>query len=683
MKNLLKKHIFGVRFLFTLSISMSFSLASTAAPDVIFSSVKATPQTNYNGSVVVATYAGSWTPSDYDVKLTVGGTPILATVGGSSTLNFVIPGSVALASNVYACTITATEKADPTQSHDIGFVNLYQGARVDGTPSGWFSTSAPGNVLAQEGGAWSSPVPGVADEKLVIRDNDAGEYSDYVFVPTNAVGQAVVVNMAVSFDAPLDEDPNDVSSANAALRLVTVGDDDYRFAAFVNGVWATNNNYVAEIGTSYVLRVTVNYREVPATVTYEVGTNGYFETVENGPVSAVSSKLGSVTFNGTGKLAQLAGSITADTVDASLVEDGEHTKYANVDQAFASGKSDLKLLWDASWDPSVMRAGPWTIAANNHKLYTSTEGVKLDFDGTTYTVVGDYFEAMTFWISDDTVHTNMYTYLTNALVKSPSSATNLMLRSVALPSGSGNEFALDKSVVLVGDTNELTGAGFAVANGETLTIASGYIGVEALGGEGMVSLEGGKYTVAGTNKWEECLAADHHFAGLAIPEGDYACQVIVGAQAKTGEILLPVSEDGKTTAGSLALTKQQLTDAKVIDGDETTDEIVAKLNATADNHNKVWENVVLGLKNNDEMSIPVVTPLQSTNPNAVTLKPTGITVDKASGATVTYRVHMADMPGGKSANPVIAGSYENEVEMPLPTTGVKYYTIEVVTTPAR
>jgi len=94
---------------------------------------------------------------------------------------------------------------------------------------------------------------------------------------------------------------------------------------------------------------------------------------------------------------------------------------------------------------------------------------------------------------------------------------------------------------------------------------------------------------------------------------------------------------------------------------------------------------VLGLDNKVAASRPVVLPVQTADAKNITLKMGGVSVDTKSGAKVTYKVWSGDTPGAKTTPSESAVAHDSEVgiSMPLPSTGVMYYTIEAIVDAAK
>jgi len=669
--------MFGLAFLLPL-------VAGAAASDVSINSIMARPQTNYNGSVVSAKFTGSL--DGYAVALKVGDASYPGTVS-AGTVSFVVPGNAIVASNIYASTITATKDSD---TYTIGGKYLYQGEQVSGGggTNGWFSTDA-GHVNPARGGAWSSPNPPVDQGKIIIGEDAEGNYNDFVFTPVAAVNpsQATVVDMTLSFDAAMDE-VVDVAGAQAAIRVVTVG-DTYRFSAGVNGAWTTNATMAAYLGAAYPVRMTFDYRQVPATVTYEVLTNGFYVQIASGVSGTTKSALEKVKLNGTGKLAIMTGSNVVDTVDASLVKDAEHpaNRYANIGAAIDAGVTNLTLLWNTAWQPTT-GAGAFRIAKGGYDwYYTPEDGLLVKLVDGTYVVVTDYWEVMNL---DGGVGKN-YMFLTNVLKLAETDVyaflTNLyLLRDVVLPA----DVDVYRDTWFNGESNILTRADgvitLTVASGKTFAIESGLIGVpkSAFKGDGTVALTGGRFSEELTNAWHSCLPSSGNgyvWVRLATPvrsdHTEYQYQPMLSTVApQAGQELLPVTDANGESVSVVVKTDW----AAKVTGKSTAAEQSAVFSEKQSNGMTCLDNKILGLEN-QAGNIPVITPHQSTSAENVTFSLGNVNQKSItdSGAHVSYRVYKSATPGGKDGGSVEAASPLATVEMPLPASGVQYYIIEVDT----
>jgi len=667
--------VFGLAFLLPL-------MAGAAAPTVSITSIMATPQTNYNGSVVTASYTGDL--DGYDVKFMVNGTSYSATAGGG-TMTFVVPGNAVVASNIYLGTITATKGSD---TYTIGGKYLYQGAQISGGggTNGWFKTWAEDRTLKEQGGAWDAPKPPADVSKIIIDEDDKGVCNDFVFTPgvQANVSQVAVVDMTLSFDAPLDE-AVDVTDVQAAIRIVTVG-DTYRFAALANGAWTTNTEIAAQLKKEYPVRMTVDYRQVPATITYAVKDGDAYQTIASGVSGTTKSAIVNVTFNGTGKLALMTGSNVVDSVDASLVKDGDGTRYRWPDDVPSEKRGNLTLLWNTAWTPAANVDGAWTIHGGDYQLYINPtgEGVWVKNTDGTWTVKANYFEAMNLYFGDNVVTTNKYTYFTNAVALADETITNLyLLHDVTLDT----TLAVNKTLTFNGEDRILAaenGVDISIADGKSFTIQGGLIGLaqSVFTGKGTLAITGGRFNDTTKGQW---TVQDYSICALATPVRSYGWQLIETTKApdpEKGEELMPMT-DANGESVSVVVNTSWVNEKFP---DKSPAEQSVELSKVQANGMTRFDNEVLGLATSGTVSannIPVITPHQSTSTKNVTFSLGNVNQSTitASGANVKYRVVTSSDPGGKDG---AASSYvapAAEVQMPLPTSqeGVKYYLIEVDT----
>lgn len=401
-----------------LFLTGAVSLASrAAAPQATVSSVEATPQTNFNGSVVSAKFTGG-SLSGYTVALKIGDDMFAGAVSGD-TMTFVVPGNKAAAGNIYRSTITAT---DNSGTYTLGAKNLYQGVQGEGMPTAWFSESAASPNMDK----WD-PDPTVEGGKFVF-DDDAEEWEDgwHAFTPANpSAGQAAELVMDISFDAPLDRQGALVDDlVQASARLVTVAENGYRFALLDGGRWTTNTTFVAALNTDYRFKMAFDYRAYPARVTYSVKT-GTVETVllQNAVAGGNKLAIESIGFNGCGKMSQMTGSNITDTVDASLVVDGDATKYADPSAVPVEKRGNLTLLWNTAWNPDPTADGTWTINKGAYDFYInpSVTGVRVTEQSGVYTVIANYYELQK---ANDS--SKKYMYLDDALADTAESSFELL-----------------------------------------------------------------------------------------------------------------------------------------------------------------------------------------------------------------------------------------------------------------
>lgn len=138
---------------------------------------------------------------------------------------------------------------------------------------------------------------------------------------------------------------------------------------------------------------------------------------------------------------------------------------------------------------------------------------------------------------------------------------------------------------------------------------------------------------------------------------------------QTGTVTLPYDQDDLVEKG-------------IVSAGDSPEVVAKKMNEPQANRIRAWENLVLGLNGNVETSIPVVRPVQSTETDRVKLSLGGVTIDKTSDAVVKYRVHAYNADHTECGTPSEFAEAENTILSPLPESGVRYYQLEVVTTPA-
>jgi len=299
-------------------------------------------------------------------------------------------------------------------------------------------------------------------------------------------------------------------------------------------------------------------------------------------------------------------------------------------------------------------------------------------DSTYYT----YANGVVTFKKEAKIGTQYYFVLAAAIDAAGADATVTLCTNVT-----GFAYTLAKNITFDGDIYEITGDGFTVGAEKTLTITGGYIGMSR--GSGTIVLTGGKFTDAGKDAWKDCKSADYHFADLASLDKlyeSYKHQIIAGSETRSGEAVYPaVVVDGSTTnyVGDLAFTKDELFQKKIIPSASASDADVAKaLSAKGANERPTWENVVLGLSNIASDAQPVPVPVQGTSTTQVSLKlGSNVSVDTASGATVTYKVKTRT--GSEWTTLPTEYGYGATATVDLPSEGVQYYKFDVIVTPAK
>lgn len=262
-----------------------------------------------------------------------------------------------------------------------------------------------------------------------------------------------------------------------------------------------------------------------------------------------------------------------------------------------------------------------------------------------------------------------YLAFAHALDAAADGATVTLLKDLA----TGDGIALAKSIALAGENAVISGAGFSEAAGKTLTIASGFVGVASLGES--YTLTGGKYA---NNTTFASVAQGYQYAQMAETYEGYNYMVIkASADPMPADARLYAVENA-TDAGALALSKTELVQKGIVSQDDTPTQISAKLNAEGANKRPTWENVVLGLDNEDSFAKPVPKPVQTDTPNMLKLKLSNLDVSTTSGAKVTYEMMTTTSAGTTTT---VAEGLEAEFE--LPSEGVSYYQFKVTVAPAK
>lgn len=218
-----------------------------------------------------------------------------------------------------------------------------------------------------------------------------------------------------------------------------------------------------------------------------------------------------------------------------------------------------------------------------------------------------------------------------------------------------------------------TGAAYAISGGRTLKVLSGKIAAGTTL-PGNVTLVGGKYT---TDSWQGAVASGYRMAGR-VSSDDYKFEVLQGATPiAADEKVYPVTDGTKTV--DIAFSQTELTTKGIgVTAGMDDSQVQDKLNALGSNSNRAWENVVLGLDNNDANAIPVVKPVQSADATKISLALGGVKVDAKSNANVVYAVYASDTVQGVGEKVSEDTAYNAHAAVALPDDGVKYYTLKVV-----
>jgi len=214
----------------------------------------------------------------------------------------------------------------------------------------------------------------------------------------------------------------------------------------------------------------------------------------------------------------------------------------------------------------------------------------------------------------------------------------------------------------------------AVGGEKTLVIAGGYPSAAlAATVPGATVVRGGKFSDEGYAAWSGMLDPACRFVALA-NGSDYTREVLVGTQ--------PVAEDEKVfvvSGNDIAFSPNDLVARGIVSEAEKGDDakVSAALAQTGKNGNATWQNVALGLSNTDASDIPVVLPVQTGNPNALTVALGNVAGNDKTSAKVSYHVNAYASSGGEIVDVSDEVAPSERVEMALPDSGVRYYKIKV------
>jgi len=155
-------------------------------------------------------------------------------------------------------------------------------------------------------------------------------------------------------------------------------------------------------------------------------------------------------------------------------------------------------------------------------------------------------------------------------------------------------------------------------------------------------------------------------------------------QLKVGKALdFAIEAAGGDGGSSFRIPTEWLIANKVAKLGEGVRDVSAKVAAKGKNGAKIWESFVLGLDPQKDTSKPVVIPIQTSKPDRLTLSVGNVTVNQDAGAkSVRYRVlydksPIADTEQATDATRTEYTDIGNQIEVPLPSEGVRYYRIEV------
>ena len=348
----------------------------------------ARPSTNYNGSVVTVGFSGGIpegvTPT---AKVTLGGKDYAGTVDvEKGTVSFRLPDDIVTAGNVYEGKVTVTVGG----SAYVKDVTLAQGTFKIDENSEWISETSEGFGVT---GTWSGDLAEVWDGGISVSN---ATFTAATPAPADAV---VTITTTMDFNGAA-QDAFDTSK-RAGIRVVKSGGVN-RYAFLTADGVVTNTDFVATVGSASEVRITLD--RVNGTVAYAVGRTD----LGTHPMRSKAAGVGSVSVTEATDIGYLFGGYHFEGLDANLAKAGG-VEYATVEAAVASGKGEVELLWDATWNP--VTGGDYTFAHKNYGLAIGGSLaylVKDNGDGTlTVSVTGgatpDAPEAASVTIVGDTV----------------------------------------------------------------------------------------------------------------------------------------------------------------------------------------------------------------------------------------------------------------------------------------
>jgi len=418
------------------------------------------------------------------------------------------------------------------------------------------------------------------------------------------------------------------------------------------------------------------------TSTVKVGASGTF-SVRDGKTATVAN------VNGDGGTLTVAGTITGFNLTGTieLTGTGTYGTITNAAQAVAKvgnrrdftfagvGTVDVKLTTQEEGTTTEITAFNLADAA------TTAVGNVYDSTGADVTshVTKSATESNKFTINHEAkVGTTYYITLAKAISGAAEGSTITALADIA----TGDGIAVDKNITLDGAGCELTGAGFTGAG--TLTIIGGRIGVSGL--PTAYALQGGEYPAAkvtGEGAWT--VASGYHLVDIYSTEAlTYSKQVAIGSSpAAEDEKSYPVKpKGGSEITGAIVVKTSDLVEKGIVSEGATAAQVSEALGKEGANHYPTWQNVVLGLDNKVETSIPYPAPVQGTSNGQISLKlGDNVKVDLSTGAKVTYKVKTRT-DSGWTTLPTEYG-YGDAASVDLPESGVQYYQFDVIVTPAK
>ena len=312
---------------------------------IVLGVASATPGAGYNGSSVTVSFTGD-IPDGATVaaSIAIGGVDYAGTVDAANgVVTFDVPADVVTAGNTYEGTITLAV-GNVNYTTDVSFV---QGRAVVDVDNNWIDETASTFGTT---GTWSGDKAQVVSSAIAVSN---ATFTAATVAPTAAV---VTVTSTFRFGDPSDE-PYDVSS-RAGITVVEAGGVN-RYAVLTASGAVTNLSVAANIASA--VEVTVTLDCASNTVAYSVG--GVF--LGTFPMTVKATGISTVHYDGPAEVSNLEGAYCFEGLGTNSVKAGD-TEYATLEEAIASGKTPVELLWDASWTPAAV--GEYTIKTNGHSI---------------------------------------------------------------------------------------------------------------------------------------------------------------------------------------------------------------------------------------------------------------------------------------------------------------------------
>ena len=385
--------------------AVAFSLVASAV-ECSVDSLAAVPGTDYEGSTVTAAISGTDAGLDsakFSAAVLVGGSEVAATVdvtaldtGFTGALTANIPASLAARGSAADAQLVVKYDGETVGGRAFrlvqgkassvetrGFLDEDGTEEKFGKTATWYvgETEAARTDLVDEDDRIVVDAEADAPVRLV-RDEAQRPF------PGNAVA---TIDTQVVVEGTFAE-LGDPEESQAGLTVIKV-EGAPRFAYLTSAGWTTNGEYAVAVGTSYTVRMVIDY--IQGTVVFKVKAEGAddFTTLGTGALRAETKPSGfdQVVFVGS----TTVDSLTCDTVAEGAVNANlatyEGVEYATVADAvnMSSNDNPIALLYNASFKPTDATAGRgYAFAAGDYQLSIdqsalNAAGLRLSYNATT------------------------------------------------------------------------------------------------------------------------------------------------------------------------------------------------------------------------------------------------------------------------------------------------------------